>query len=76
MQLKTMLHSTLGEEWLWEQNFVDENGMEVSRIYKENEGVSVFNKAHWPELISFFKPRIIALDVFWSSAKYGFEALR
>jgi hypothetical protein len=27
----------------------------------------------WPAIISFLKPRIIALDAFWSQAKYGFE---
>jgi hypothetical protein len=48
----------------------------VSRIYKEITGVSVFNKDHWPDLISFFKPRIIALDSFWENAKYGFEDLK
>ncbi|RYZ23162.1 MAG: DUF4268 domain-containing protein, partial [Chitinophagaceae bacterium] len=36
----------------------------------------IFRREDWPELISFFKPRIVALDAFWSEAKYFFEALR
>ncbi len=43
--------------------------------YIHLNGVSIFNKEDWPQLISFFKQRIIALDQFWSTARYGFEAL-
>jgi len=76
VQLKTLLHNALNEEWNWQLHFVDDNGKVISRIYKELNNASLFNQNDWPALISFFKPRIIALDEFWSSAKYGFEALR
>jgi hypothetical protein len=76
LQVKNMLHESLGEQWTWKLHMCDENGKVVSRIYKEIQGVSVFNKAQWPVLISFFKPRIIALDLFWSSARYGFKAFK
>jgi hypothetical protein len=76
VQLKTLLHNALNEEWIWRLHGSDENGKVISRIYKEINNVSVFNQNDWPALISFFKPRIIALDEFWSSAKYRFEALR
>jgi len=75
VQLKTMLHQSLGEEWDWILHQTNESHKTVSRIYTELQGVSIFRKEDWPALISFFKPRIIALDEFWSSAKYGFEAL-
>jgi hypothetical protein len=75
-ELKTMLLTTLQEEWQWQPTlFVSEQKV-YSRIYKELAGFSVFKKEHWPELISFFKPRIILLDQFWENAKYSFEALR
>jgi hypothetical protein len=76
VQLKTSLHNALNEEWNWQLHFNDENGKVISRIYNELNNVSLFNQNDWPALISFFKPRIIALDEFWSSARYGFEALR
>jgi len=75
-QLRKMLFDCLGEEWIWELHKPDQYEKITSRIYKEISSVSIFNKADWPALISFFKPRIVALDEFWSSAKYGFEALR
>jgi hypothetical protein len=76
LEFKNMLHGTLEEEWAWQLHVPDADGKIVSRICKEIPGVSVFNKDHWPALISFFKPRIIALDSFWENAKYGFEGLK
>lgn len=76
LEFKTLLHSILQEEWEWQLNVRVEDDKIVSRIYKELKGVSVFNKDHWPELISFFKPRIIVLDSFWEDAKYGFDDLK
>ena len=76
MEYRNVLHGILNDEWEWDLFTADENGKTISRIYKEMTGVSVFNKNDWPTLISFFKPRIIALDEFWSDAKYGFEALK
>jgi hypothetical protein len=67
-----MLHNSLNEEWTWLFSTKDEHGKVLSRVYKETEA-SILKKEDWPILISFFKPRIIALDEFWSNAKYGFE---
>jgi hypothetical protein len=72
---KLILHETLEEEWLWQQD-VSVNNKVISRVYTELPDVSIFNKDHWPDLISFFKPRIIALDNFWENAKYTFQMLK
>ena len=76
LELRTLLHVTLQEEWEWPRQTQVQERKESSRIYKTLEGVSVFNPDHWSELISFFKPRIITLDEFWADAKYSFESLR
>ena len=75
-ELKNVLHTSLNEEWVWQLHTHDENGKTVSRIVKTMPGVSIFNRDHWPALISFFKPRIIALDEFWSVAQYSFELFK
>ena len=75
-ELKTLLHATLEEEWEWQSHARVGEDRIISSIYKERAGVSVFNKEQWPELISFYKPRIIALDRFWEDARYSFDALR
>lgn len=76
IQLKTLFEDVLKEDWHWQLHSFDEQGKMISNIYKEKAGVSIFQKKDWPQLISFFKPRIIALDEFWSSVKHTFESLR
>ncbi|UYZ59019.1 DUF4268 domain-containing protein [Hymenobacter latericus] len=75
-ELRPMLEETLGEPWVWELEATDEYGQPLSRIYQELTGVNMYNREHWPELISFFKPRLVALDAFWSTAQYAFDELR
>ena len=70
--LKNILHDTLQEEWEWQMHAVDEDGKPVSRISKTIHGVNIFNNADWPAIISFLKPRMLALDNFWSLVKEGF----
>ncbi len=76
VEFKEMLHTALQEDWQWQLHIADERGKTISRIFKQTEGISIFNKNDWPELISFLKPRIIALDEFWSDAKYAFDSLK
>ncbi|RPD43606.1 DUF4268 domain-containing protein [Paracnuella aquatica] len=75
-QVKKILEAHLGESWTWQHEAEDENGKAFSRVYQQLPNVSVFRKDDWPALVSFFKPRIRALDAFWSEARYSFEALR
>jgi len=76
LELKDLLHETLQEEWNWQLRVAGPDGKSITRICKEISDVSVFNRDHWPELITFFKQRIIALDSFWENAKYSFGALK
>jgi hypothetical protein len=75
-ELKAVLNSSIEEEWDWQLHTTDESNKTVSRIIKTLPNVSVFNQKDWPVLISFFKPRIIALDDFWSIANYSFDIFK
>jgi len=68
-----LLRDALQEEWQWEMQVTDENNKTISRIYTQLNGVSLYRQQDWPAIISFFKPRLIALDQFWSEVKYAFE---
>lgn len=76
VELKTVFNGYMEDEWTWSPTEYDRDGRIISRIYTEIKDVSIFNRNDWPPLISFFKPRIIALDEFWSLAKYSFDALK
>ncbi len=72
---KSLFHEQVGEEWNWALHTTDSFGKTISTISKSLHPVSIFNKEDWPKLISFFKPRIVVLDEFWSSAQYSFQSL-
>jgi hypothetical protein len=76
LQLKSILHETLGEDdWVWQPVATDERGKPVSTISKTIRGVNIHQQEDWPTIISFLKPRIIALDAFWSMVKHSFDLL-
>lgn len=72
LQLKIVLNQTTGEEWDWQLHQQDEDGSIVTRISKSLNGVNMLSEADWPVIISFLKPRIIALDSFWMDVKDEF----
>lgn len=75
LQFKTILTQTIGEEWDWKLHTKNEIGQKISKIEKILPQVNVMNSGDWSTIISFLKPRIIALDEFWDQEKPGFEDL-
>ena len=72
LQHKHILNKGTGEQWNWMLHTHDESGKLVRKVYQERKGINILSRENWPALISFFKPRMIALDEFWTSVKYGF----
>lgn len=70
-----LFSDAVNEQWQWELNAVNEYGIALSQISKTLNDVSIFNQQDWPTIISFLKPRIIALDQFWTDVKLVFEGL-
>ena len=64
LELNTILHQYIGEEWIWKPNYIDGTDKEISRIYSQITEVSIYKRNTWLDIISFLKPRIIALDEF------------
>jgi hypothetical protein len=76
MQLQRIaFESMIGEQWQWDEQHQLPNGKVISKIYKVQTEVNVLLTDQWPAIISFLKPRMLALDEWWSAAKPGFEAL-
>jgi hypothetical protein len=73
LQLRALLEEATGEKWDWEADHTDEHGKTISRIGTAINGVNIFREEDWPAIISFLKPRIIALDQFWWIVKDAFE---
>jgi hypothetical protein len=67
--VKEILEQETGESWKWEEGILDEDGARISRIEKTLYEVNVLNEDDWPAIISFLKPRLIALDSWWVQVK-------
>lgn len=67
-QMRPIFEESLGDQhWIWQRH------ASTSTVYKELTGVNIFQRADWPAIISFLKPRLIALDAWWSMARYEFQ---
>ncbi|MNK37712.1 hypothetical protein D3C87_562880 [compost metagenome] len=75
-EFKLMLENTLNEEWDWLSSVTNSYDKQVARIEMVLPNVSVYNQQQWPDVIAFLKPRIIALDEFWTDVKPVFEDLK
>lgn len=73
MQLKNIFQQTAKGDWIWEENAYDEFDKPVSIIYTELAGKTIKDQQNWPEIISFLKRHMVALDEFWGTVKYGFD---
>lgn len=74
-EFKKLLENELGEIWDWKMHVFDDQGKTISRVEKVIPDLNIMNPEDWPKIISFLKPRIIALDAFWSNIKPAFEEL-
>jgi hypothetical protein len=72
LSLKKILTDTTTFNWQWHET-VQTNHKTISSISQQLDDVNILNQADWPAIISFLKPRIIALDTFWDLVKDGFE---
>lgn len=67
--LEPFLQEALGETWNWESAVINDFGQPLSIISTSLSPVNIFKESDWPLIISFFKPRLIALDNFWVNHK-------
>lgn len=72
LSLKKLLTTTTTFNWQWNELFQKDHKT-ISSISQQLDDVNILDQADWPAIISFLKPRIIALDAFWELVKDGFE---
>jgi Domain of unknown function (DUF4268) len=72
VSLKNLLASTTTFNWQWDET-CQTNHQTISSISQQLNDVNILDQFDWPSIISFLKPRIIALDAFWNLVKDGFE---
>jgi hypothetical protein len=72
---KNLFKAAVNEEWEWNAEAKNEFGVAQCQVSRSMDNCSIYNQQNWPSLISFLKPRLIALDQFWEDVKPIFEEL-
>lgn len=65
VSLQAILVDDFELDAVFEQNYFLENGKIISRIWIELNGISIYNKATWPEIFSFFNEKMDAFERFF-----------
>ena len=60
--LKKVIEDAIPATLVWNDTFVLENGKEISRIYCQLDGVSLYNHKKWSEIYDFFVANMIAIE--------------
>lgn len=70
---KKQFQKIFGMDWEWKKMINDGHGKITCTIEVSIGDVSVMNIFQWPQIISFFKPKLISLDTFWCGYKFAFH---
>lgn len=65
-QVRDFFEESTTDQWIWQPHFVNENGMEIARIYVELQHVSIYQQETWGEVFDFFREYLIPLDDVWN----------
>lgn len=63
--LKTILLEDYLPDAIFERTYYLENGKLISRIWIEMTGISINNKATWPQVFDFFAEKMSAFELFF-----------
>ncbi len=66
---RSQIDKALGENTIWELEYIRENNKAVSRIYTAIEGVSILDRQHWNRVNMFFFDRMTALEDYFLEYK-------
>lgn len=73
LELKTQFSQVCGNDWIWTKFINETQGKYISDISSILINATINKEEDWPKIISFLKPRLVALDVFWNTYQYVFQ---
>ena len=60
--LKRILEESVGEELCWELQYRDGDNPEISRVYLQVDGVSIYKQTCWPDVMVFFFNKMVRIE--------------
>jgi len=61
-RLKSKLEKAVGQELIWELDYILPNGKSISRVYVELENVCIYQKDKWPAVTDFFYKNMLSFE--------------
>ena len=71
--VKKILEQTMGAPMNWELEYIRENGKSVSRIYKQLEGINIYDSSTWPAAYEFMYREMMKLEDFYREYRDYFK---
>lgn len=68
-ELKKVLEDEMTWETTWMEDFTTLDGLLISRIKWEKEGLNFYNEEDWSEIMGFLKSRLLEFDKFYQEYK-------
>lgn len=65
VSLQNLLEAELPHKLIWEDLYTNSVGKEVSRIYRQLDGVDIFRRSCWEEVFLFFLETMLPLELFF-----------
>ena len=65
LELKILFKNKIGDNWTWQNSFVNEVDKKCCRISRTIDNVNINNKETWSISFNFYKENLIKLDAFW-----------
>jgi hypothetical protein len=74
-ELKSYLEMESNGPWTWVSEEFPNDGRVISRIYRRQDGVSLYNRADWGQMFRFLEECIVPLDSVWADCGDVFKDL-
>lgn len=71
--LQDIILTEFWEDAIFDDQFLQENGKEISAIYVEKQGVSIHNRNTWQETMVFLNEKMQKLEDFWQEYEDFFK---
>lgn len=75
MSLQKPFEKIAGKNFDYREFFITDTGKSIGSIRAELNNINIFRENQWPEIISFLKKNLMALDVFWNEYREVFEMM-
>jgi hypothetical protein len=69
LALKSVFDEAMDNELIWDKEFFLSPDNKIIRVYVQQHGLTINNRAHWPEIFAFFYQKMNKLETVFEEYK-------